>query len=95
MEDSDDAWPPTVWCIPGDTEWEPPAIFERRLNRPPIPLKGEALVVPPSSADVTDQLEDTASGHKARMLVSWAREALRAGQRYYRVARGLDRLGDR
>jgi hypothetical protein len=89
MESSDTAWPPTVWWIPGDTEWEPPEIFEPHHNRPPIPLEGEGLLVaPPSDAEVGDEgSEEAAPGHEARMLVTWARESLRSGQRYYRLAR--------
>jgi hypothetical protein len=42
--------------------------------------------MPPSGVAVDDLSEGVASNHQARMVITWARETLRSGERYYRLA---------
>lgn len=86
MDDPDTTpWPPTLWFT--NYQREVPPSFRPKFNRPAIPLSGEGLLlIPPDGITASAPAEDSGAQHEARMLITWAREAVRTGERYYRLA---------
>lgn len=88
MEHNDPRWPPPNWFIAAENSFEPADVWEPKLNRPPVPLSGEGFVIgAPLDAEEPSECDDPGLTHRRRMMTLWARESLRSGQRYFKVAR--------